>query len=280
VIGAAAYRPFEAQRRVFVIEAADAMAEESQNALLKTLEEPPPFAHLVLITSEPEALLETVRSRCRPVPFARLAPEALEARLDAQAPEAERRAVARLADGDLDRAEFLLGDEGRALRAAAEQLVRAAATGELAGAPWAALIDAAESAGEREGAVQRELAAAAEEDAAERTGPAARRRAREAEELAKRAARRARTETLDLGLALVGCWLRDLAAAGEGAAELALNSDRAEEVARLSAGVDPRRPRRAAELVMDTRRRLTVNVSEPLALEAMAFRLEFLLGRR
>ena len=41
VIGAISYRPFEGGRRVFVIEAADAMAEESQNALLKTLEEPP-----------------------------------------------------------------------------------------------------------------------------------------------------------------------------------------------------------------------------------------------
>ena len=39
------------------------MAEESQNALLKTLEEPPGYAHLILITAEPAALLETVRSR-------------------------------------------------------------------------------------------------------------------------------------------------------------------------------------------------------------------------
>ena len=43
VITAAAYRPFEGEHRVFVIEAADAMADESQNALLKTLEEPAPI---------------------------------------------------------------------------------------------------------------------------------------------------------------------------------------------------------------------------------------------
>ncbi len=82
VIAAVAYRPFEGERRVFVIEAAEAMAEESQNALLKTLEEPPGFAHLILITAEPEALLETVRSRLRPVPFGRLSPEAIESRLE------------------------------------------------------------------------------------------------------------------------------------------------------------------------------------------------------
>ena len=75
-------------------------------------------------------------------------------------------------------------------------------------------------------------------------------------------------------------WLRDLAAVGEGAGELVLNSDRAAELEQLAAAVDPRRARRGAELVMDTRRRLTVNVSEALALEALAFRLEFLLSKR
>ena len=81
VIVAAAYRPFEGARRAFVIEAAEAMADESQNALLKTLEEPPPFVHLVLITSEPAALLETVRSRCQAVRFAPLTEEAVELHL-------------------------------------------------------------------------------------------------------------------------------------------------------------------------------------------------------
>jgi DNA polymerase-3 subunit delta' len=278
VIAAAPYRPFEGERRVFVIEAAEAMAEESQNALLKTLEEPPPFAHLILVTAEPEALLETVRSRCRPVRFARLAPEAVEQRLGADGDPAERRAAARLADGDAGRAAFLLGADGRALRAAAEGLVRAAAGGSLAGAPWAELLDAADAAGERAAAEVRERAAAAEADAAEREGPAARRRGREAEELARRASRRARTDSLDLGLALVAAWLRDVAAAGDGAADLALNADRRTEIDAAAAGTDPRRARRAAELVMDTRRRLQVNVSEALALEALAFRLEFLLA--
>ncbi len=278
VIGAAAYRPFEGERRVFVIEAAEAMAEESQNALLKTLEEPPPFAHLILITAEPEGLLETVRSRCREVRFARLSPAAVEARLDPGGDPLERRAAARLADGDAGRAAFLLADEGRALRRAAEGLARAAASGELAGSPWTELLDAADAAGESAAAELRARAAEAEEDAAERSGPAARRRDREAEEAARRASRRERTETLDLGLGLVGAWLRDLAAAGDGASDLLLNADRVDVVEPVAARVDPRRARRGAELVMDTRRRLLVNVSEPLALEALAFRLEFLLG--
>ena len=90
-------------------------------------------------------------------------------------------------------------------------------------------------------------------------------------------ARRA-TRTLDLGLALVASWLRDIAAVADDAADLALNSDRREQLADAAAGVDARRARRGAELTMDTRRRLTVNVNETLALEALTFRLEFLLN--
>src|SRR3954468_17317501 len=75
VIRAAAYRPFEGGKRVFVVEAAEAMRDESQNALLKTLEEPPAFVHLILLSSEPEALLETITSRCQPIDFAPLPPD-------------------------------------------------------------------------------------------------------------------------------------------------------------------------------------------------------------
>jgi DNA polymerase-3 subunit delta' len=280
VIAAAAYRPFEGERRVFVIEAAEAMAEESQNALLKTLEEPAAFAHLILVTAEPEALLETVRSRCTPVRFERLKAEAVEAALaDLDADAGERHAAALLAGGDVDRARFLLGDQGRALREAARRTVVAARTDALGETPWTALLEASEAAGARAAAEVRERAAAAEEEAAETAPAAARRRAREAEEESKRASRRSRNDSLDLGLALIAAWLRDLAATADGAGELALNSDHAEELARLADGLDPRRARRGAELAMDTRRRLTVNVSESLALEALAYRLEFLLSR-
>src|SRR6476661_7253313 len=85
VIRAASYRPFEGASRVFVLEAAETLRDESQNALLKTLEEPPPFAHLILLSSEPEALLETVASRCQPVDFAPLPIAALEAALEGDA---------------------------------------------------------------------------------------------------------------------------------------------------------------------------------------------------
>src|SRR4249920_2356279 len=94
VIRAASYRPFEGEHRVFVVESAEAMRDESQNALLKTLEEPPDFVHLILLSSEPEALLETVASRCQPIDFAPLPAAVLEAELSPDGPTESREEIA------------------------------------------------------------------------------------------------------------------------------------------------------------------------------------------
>src|SRR6266508_2307186 len=67
------FRPFEGAARVFIVEDADYMNEQAANALLKTLEEPPPTSHLVLTTSNPTALLATIRSRCQIIRFAPIA---------------------------------------------------------------------------------------------------------------------------------------------------------------------------------------------------------------
>jgi DNA polymerase III subunit delta' len=66
------YRPFEGRRRVIIIDDTDAMLVEAQNALLKTLEEPPAASMFVLVTSRPDVLLPTVRSRCQRLRFGRL----------------------------------------------------------------------------------------------------------------------------------------------------------------------------------------------------------------
>jgi DNA polymerase-3 subunit delta' len=254
VIRAASYRPFEAEKRVFVIEAAEQMRDESQNALLKTLEEPAAFVHILLLTSEPTQLLETIASRCQPIDFAPVPSEAIEAQLAGAGAPDEIAAVARLSAGDLVRARFLLSDSGRALRAAALEFPA-----------WRRLLDAAESAGEEAEAATRQVL----EDEAE-TG--VKRSAKDIADEAKRAGRRRRTEVLDLGLELVGAWFRDRVAVAAGVEEVVMNRDRLEEL-RGAPTPDPSRPRRAAELVQDTRRRLDLNVSEELALEALAFRL-------
>jgi DNA polymerase III subunit delta' len=306
VIRAASYSPFEAEKRVFVIEAAEQMRDESQNALLKTLEEPPAFVYIILLTSEPAALLETIASRCQPIDFAPLSPEAIEAALAAPTPSGdsapveaqpdELAAAARLSAGDLARARFLLSDSGRSLRAAALALGGAVggasaarrpvfrpdhsagpapATGEKPSAaeapptaptPWTNLLKAAESVGDDAEAATRE---ALDEEAE----AGVKRSAKDITDEAKRAGRRRRTQTLDLGLDLVATWFRDLAATASGAPEIVYNQDRIADLESRAATLDPVRPRRAAELVQDTRRSLDLNVSEELALEALAFRL-------
>ena len=65
MIRAASLRPAEGDHRAFVIEEAEGLRDESQNALLKTLEEPAAFAHLILVCSEPELLAGTILSRCQ-----------------------------------------------------------------------------------------------------------------------------------------------------------------------------------------------------------------------
>jgi len=269
VIRAAAYRPFEGGKRVFVIEAAEAMRDESQNALLKTLEEPPEFVHLILLSSEPAGLLETIASRCQPVDFAPLPIEAVEAALDGDPDEVA--AAARLSGGDVELARLLLGDSGRKLRADAEGMA-AQVLGATDEAPaWRSLLKDAEQAGEdAEGAVREALEAEKE--------AGVKRSARDVADEAKRAGRRRRTELLDLGLSLTAAWFRDLAALAADAPDVAYNRDRLDRLRSQAGGLDPARARGAAELVQDTRRRLDLNVSEELALEALAVRLQRLLG--
>ena len=68
-IRSASRRPVAAPRRVIIVDGADRMNPNAQNAFLKALEEPPASTTIVLLAPSPEALLETVRSRCREVTF-------------------------------------------------------------------------------------------------------------------------------------------------------------------------------------------------------------------
>ena len=271
VIRAAAYRPFEGGKRVFVVEAAEAMRDESQNALLKTLEEPPEFVHLILLSSDSEGLLETVASRCQMVEFAPLPAEVLERELASEGAGGEVAAAARLAAGDLERARLLLGEQGRQLRGDVERCVAAALEGQCASAPWKGLLDRAKAVGE-------DAEAAAREALEEESKAGIKRTAKDIGDGAKRAGRRRRTEILALAYELCATWLRDLAAVASGAEEVVFNRDRLDVLRSQAEGLDPARARRGAELVQETRRGLDLNVSEELALEALFFRLESLFA--
>jgi DNA polymerase-3 subunit delta' len=131
LIERAAYRPFEGKRRAVIIDEADALVSGAQNALLKTLEEPPSRSVFMLVTPRPDALLATVRSRCPKLAFRPLAAHDIAAALIKRGQsEAEARAVAATADGSLGRAlEARAGDLVEARDVAQQVLVQAATAG-------------------------------------------------------------------------------------------------------------------------------------------------------
>ncbi|HEX5909567.1 MAG TPA: AAA family ATPase, partial [Thermoleophilaceae bacterium] len=104
VVDAAGRTPFEASRRVFVLERVDALNDEAANSLLKTLEEPASFVHLILLTDSLGQVMETVVSRCQLVRFDPLPPARIAQALEAEGVEAARAlACARLALGNGER---------------------------------------------------------------------------------------------------------------------------------------------------------------------------------
>jgi len=76
-----ALRPLEGRRRIVIIDDAADLSEHAEVALLKTLEEPPSHAVLLLVTPTPSSLLETIRSRIQPLPFRLVARHEIETAL-------------------------------------------------------------------------------------------------------------------------------------------------------------------------------------------------------
>jgi DNA polymerase-3 subunit delta' len=277
VVAAAAMTPFEAARRVFVLERADALIEQAANKLLKTLEEPAPFVHLILLTDRLGEVLPTIRSRCQLVRFDALPPGELAERIGRHGVPPEQAATcARLALGDGERAlELALGD-GPALRAGGEAFARAALAGQVGEAvPWRGLL---ELRGRRGEAAVAEVRARLEQELELVPRRERKRVENEYEQRIRRTRRRVETDALDLGLQLSSLWLRDVACVAWGAEDLVHHVDRSAALAEDAAGRDPQRLRAGVELVEDARRRLRSNVTEELALETLAYRLEALVA--
>ena len=133
----ASRRPSMARRSVFVIEDAERMvpqsaSPEAANAFLKLLEEPPPFAYIVLTSSRPDALLPTIRSRTVPLRVAPLPTERVAAYVAKHlgvGDEDRARGVARRAGGAVYRARVLADAEAGESEAAADGLLAAALDG-------------------------------------------------------------------------------------------------------------------------------------------------------
>ncbi|MEO9826001.1 MAG: DNA polymerase III subunit delta' [Paracoccaceae bacterium] len=105
-------------RRVVIVDSADEMNPSAANALLKVLEEPPKGATLILISHQPARLLPTIRSRCRVLRMAPLAPEALaQALAQADVSPENPEALSALSGGSAGDALRVIAEDGIALYA-------------------------------------------------------------------------------------------------------------------------------------------------------------------
>ncbi|GBD35557.1 DNA polymerase III subunit tau [bacterium HR36] len=123
-------KPARGRFRVVVLDDADTLNEESANAFLKTLEEPPPASVLILLGTSPDYQLPTIRSRCQVVRFAPLGPEIVADWLRREGlvkSQAEALRIAQLAQGSLKRAQLLAQPEVWTLRQKLYELLHAGA---------------------------------------------------------------------------------------------------------------------------------------------------------
>jgi len=265
-------RPFEADRRIYLIQRAHLMNEDAADALLKDLEEPPSYAVIVLITDDLGPIAETLRSRCQLIPFSRLSERAIRELVDARAPQLDeegRAALARVAAGRLDRLERLLDPSSVERRDILIEQARAVYR-DPAFEPSdaaAALVAGAQARGVE--ARESEEARIKDLDLT----------ARELDQRLKRAARGAEREELLAQLEELGAWYRDLVAVAVGAEGAAIHLDKLEALREDATRERLVGAERAAEIVRETWRRLEeFNLAPQLAFEALFIRITHELG--
>ena len=259
-------RPFEGDRRVYLILDADRMNDDAADALLKDLEEPPAYAVIVLVAGELGPLPPTILSRCQLIPFRRLSERGVREWIASQSPgrsAEEVRMLARASGGRLDRARRLLDPDAAARR---DALIAAARSVYLdpgfdpavaAGILLGVAAERGEEAREREQSVVDTLDLPA----------------RDADQRVRRAQRGAERDELLAGLEGLEAWCRDLVVVAAGAKAAVVHADRLNDLEGDAAAAADGAVR-AAEAVREAWRALEeFNLSPALALEALFVRL-------
>jgi DNA polymerase-3 subunit delta' len=260
-------RPFEADRRVYLLLGAHRLNDDAADALLKDLEEPPSYATIVLVADELGPIPETIRSRCQLVPFRRLSERAVRSWLDELAPELsenEATAIARVAAGRLDRAARLIDPAVRARRSA----IIAAARG-----PYSeAVFHSAEASSTLLEAIR--LRGGAAKEAEETVVDGLDLSPKEAEQRVKRVQRGAEREEMLAQLEELAAWYRDLVVVANGAEATVIHADHLTELRADVALELGRKPERAAALVRESWRSAEeFNVNPSLWLDALFVQL-------
>ena len=260
-------RPFEADRRVYLLLAAHLLNDDAADALLKDLEEPPLYATIVLAADELGPIPETIRSRCQLVPFRRLSERAVRDWLNVEAPtlgEDEATAVARVAAGRLDRARRLIDPQVRERR---DALITAAR-----GAYADPEFDPAEASRVLLETIS--LQGSLAKDAEEQLVDGLDLPPREAEQRVKRVQRGAEREELLAQLEELAAWYRDRVVVSSGAESATMHADRLDDLRADAARGLGRAPEEAAALVREACRPAEeFNVNVGLWLDALFVRL-------
>ena len=120
--------PFEAPAKVFILHDAERMLPSSSNALLKTFEEPSDGTYIILLTSDPDAMLPTIVSRCRKISFFPIPQEAISTfvQKEWQKSAEEAHQIALLAQGSLAKAKLLISGSKDPLFALLPEVFQAA----------------------------------------------------------------------------------------------------------------------------------------------------------
>lgn len=249
LIERAGYRPFEGKHRVFILDDADRLSSECQNALLKTLEEPPPSSSFVLVTSRPELVLITVRSRCPMLRFGRLpVPDVEHVLIEKHGVDGPRAREAALAgEGSVGRALLEASDEGAATRDLVEQALQVVQNARGPADKLRAagmLLEPGETKSRPRGKGGRIVSKAAGE-----------------------------RDLLGQRLSALNAALRDLAAVGSGAAQNTLSSAPSHALQTLVKGFGAERLLAAFDAVGQAQQALDRNVSPKTVADWLAFQL-------
>jgi DNA polymerase III subunit delta' len=229
----AGYRPFEARRRVFIIDPADELTTEAQDALLKTLEEPATSTMIILISAYADTLLPTIQSRCRRLRFAPLS--------DADV----SRVLTERCEIEPARARLMAAASGGSVRRALDE-------------------EAGDIAEDREAAVALLQASVRRE-----VMP----RLKAAEALAKHGSKRRDREALADRLALVASLCRDVAALQAGARHVISSSDLTDVLSDLGRTFTPQRLAGAFATLQRAQQALERNASPKIVADWVGTRL-------
>lgn len=266
-----AAKPQVMARRVLIIHGAERLTNETgAPRMLKTLEEPAPHSHLILVTDRPGELLDTIRSRCLPVPFRNPGWRSTAARLEAAGEDPVTAASRARAEGP-----SAVGADAftREMRRIGVELGVAALLGEGAAADRVATaqraMEEAAAANPSEELVR--LRAAAAELEGKRGGRTA---AKRAEDQEKRERRRMISDGWTLVLEAAAGVAADALAIAVGAPEAVRHRERAADLAPIAVPERQEFLIRAIEELQQAHANLALNPTTDLAAEAMLVRID------